>query len=190
MHTQEELIQGCIDRDPDLMEQLYKKYAPKMWIVCLRYARNRMMAEDIMQEGFIRTYSQISQFSGKGSLEGWLRRIFITTAVNFYKKHYRFDKHEDELDKVYYLEDRSYEQIAGKMQTDQLLEMLETLSPGYKVVFNLYAVEGYSHKEIAEMLGCSEGNSKSQLARARAHLQQLLMKITEIENKVIKINQK
>lgn len=188
--TQEELIKGCIESDPHLMEQFYKIFAPKMWVVCLRYTRNSMMAEDVMQEGFIRAYSQLPQFTGKGSLEGWLRRIFISTAINFFKKYYRFDKQEEHPEKLHLLEDRNYEHVIGKMHTDQMLEMLETLSPGYKLVFNLFAIEGYTHKEIGEMLGCSVGTSKSQLARARAQLQQLLEKLMENENSEKKILQK
>ncbi len=173
-----DLIQGCIDRDPQLMEQFYYRFAPEMWVVCLRYTRNMMMAEDVMQEGFIRVFEQIRQFSGKGSLEGWLRRIFITTAINHYRKYHRFDKQEREIDTVFDLADTQVGDVIGSMEADQLLTMLDALPPGYKLVFNLYAIEGYSHKEIAEMLGCSEGNSKSQLARARIYLQRMIAKLS------------
>jgi len=172
-----ELIQGCINRDPHLMEQFYHRFAPSMWVVCLRYTRNNMVAEDVMQEGFIRAFDQITNYTGKGSLEGWLRRIFITSAINHFKKHYRFDKQERELDKVTGLEARTDNDIIGNLHTEELLQMLNRLPEGYRVVFNLYAIEGYNHREIAEMLGFSEGNSKSQLARARAMLQRMLMQL-------------
>jgi RNA polymerase sigma factor (sigma-70 family) len=169
------LIQGCIERDPHWMEQFYYRFAPPMWVVCLRYARNTMLAEDMMQEGFIRAFEQLPNYTGKGSLEGWLRRIFITTAINHFRKHYRFDKHDREIEKVAYLEDSNGSDIIGQLSMGELLEMLNRLPDGYRVVFNLYAIEGYNHREIAGMLGFSEGNSKSQLARARSMLQRMLL---------------
>jgi RNA polymerase sigma factor (sigma-70 family) len=175
------LIQGCIERDPQRMEQFYHRFAPSMWVVCLRYARNTMLAEDMMQEGFIRAFEQLPNYKGKGSLEGWLRRIFITTAINHFRKYYRFDKHDREIEKVAYLEDRSGSDIIGQLSMGELLEMLNRLPDGYRVVFNLYAIEGYNHREIAGMLGFSEGNSKSQLARARSMLQRMLLAQEEAE---------
>ncbi|MFO7723409.1 MAG: sigma-70 family RNA polymerase sigma factor [Bacteroidales bacterium] len=176
------LIQGCIERDPQRMEQFYHRFAPSMWVVCLRYTRNTMLAEDVMQEGFIRAFDQMANYTGKGSLEGWLRRIFITSAINHFKKHYRLDKQDRALEKVAYLEDRSGSDIIGQLSMGELLEMLNRLPDGYRVVFNLYAIEGYNHREIAEMLGFSEGNSKSQLARARAMLQRMLVKLEALES--------
>jgi RNA polymerase sigma factor (sigma-70 family) len=170
-----ELIQGCLNRDPHLMEQFYLRFAPEMWVVCLRYTRNAMMAEDVMQEGFIRTFDLIGQYEGKGVFEGWLRRVFVSTAINHYKKFYRFDKLSLELNHIDTFQIPDSGDAISKMNTDQLLELLDELPTGFKVVFNLYAIEGYNHREIATMLGCSEGTSKSQLARARAYLQKLIL---------------
>lgn len=150
-----------------------------MWVVCLRYTRNRMVAEDVMQEGFIRAFEMIGQYSGAGSLEGWLRKIFVRTAINHFRKYYQNAFIERDIDTVFNVGDDNRETVLEKMSADHLLEILDTLPPGYKMVFNLYAIEGYNHREIAEMLGCSEGNSKSQLARARAHLQKIVNRFSD-----------
>jgi len=174
MPSVDQLIQGCKDRDPHLMELFYKRFAPEMWVVCLRYTRNQMMAEDVMQEGFMRVFRVIDQYSGKGSIEGWLRKTFVHTAVNYYKKYFRHEKTEQELNQELHPTQHPTDCPTGKLMGDQLLALLDHLPHGYRIVFNLYAIEGYSHKEIAEMVGCSEGTSRSQLSRARQHLQRMV----------------
>jgi RNA polymerase sigma-70 factor (ECF subfamily) len=182
MASVDQLIQGCKDRDPHLMELFYKRFAPEMWVVCLRYTRNQMMAEDVMQEGFMRVYKVIDQYSGKGSIEGWMRTTFVRTAVNYYKKYFRHEKTEQELNYESHTADQQHEYPTDKLMGDQLLELLDTLPDGYRIVFNLYAIEGYSHKEIAEMLGCTEGTSRSQYSRARQHLQRKVKELYAIDS--------
>lgn len=182
MPSVDQLIQGCKDRDPHLMELFYKRFAPEMWVVCLRYTRNQMMAEDVMQEGFIRVFALIDQYSGKGSVEGWMRTTFVHTAINYYKKYFRHEKSEQELDHDFQPNHLQTNHPEGQMMGEQLLMLLDTLPVGYRMVFNLFAIEGYSHKEIAEMLGCSEGTSRSQLSRARQHLQRLVGDLYEGES--------
>jgi RNA polymerase sigma factor (sigma-70 family) len=177
MLSQADLIRGCEARDPHLMEQFYRRFAPEMWVVCIRYTRNEMLAEDVMQEGFMKVFESITAFSGSGSLTGWMKRVFINTAINHFRKYYRFGKDETSTDNLHQYADNTSENILSKINADQLLKLLDTLPQGYKMVFNLYAIEGYSHREISEMLGCSEVTSRSQLARARIHLRQLIKKM-------------
>jgi RNA polymerase sigma factor (sigma-70 family) len=191
MPSLEELIQGCIDRDPKLMEQFYHRFAPEMWVVCLRYAKNTMMAEDVMQEGFIRAFEVIGSFGHKGSFQGWLRRVFVTTAINHLKKYYRFDRLEQQVETVFSLGSDQTTDAISNMQGDQLLEMLSELPEGFKTVFNLFVIEGYSHREIAEILDCSEGNSRSQLHRARICLQKVIEQLEGLrENQTLSSEEK
>ncbi len=172
-----ELIKGCTDRDPHLMEQFYHRFAPEMWVICLRYAHNKMMAEDLMQEGFIRAFEAIGSYEGKGAFEGWLKRVFVTTALNHLKKYYRFDKLEDGIEVANNLVNTNAADVLNNIHSDHLLELLKKLPPGFRTVFNLYAIEGYSHKEISKLLGCTESNSRSQLNRARTALQRLVVEM-------------
>lgn len=178
MPSQADLIRGCIERDPHLMEQFYKHFAPEMWVVCLRYTRNVMTAEDVMQEGFIRVFETIDSYSGAGAFPGWLRRVFVSTAINHFKKYYRFEKQETDFSYEPVVKYADNADVLSKMSVDEMMNLLKTLPDGYRMVFNLYAIEGYSHKEIGELLGCSEATSRSQLLRARL---QLMEKITSME---------
>lgn len=150
-------------------ELLYRHYAPKMYGICLRFAGNPMDADDILQEGFIKIFTKIKDFRNEGSFEGWIRRTFINTAINFYRRNARNHKN-DNLDGIE-LHDDSCENILDKISRDELLNLLQELPLGYRTVFNLNVLEGYTHKEIGEMLGISDNTSKSQLTRARAILQ-------------------
>ncbi len=176
-HSLHELIRGCIDRDLQLMEQFYHRFAPEMWVVCLRYAKSAMMAEDVMQEGFIRAFDTMAGYSGTGSFHGWLRRVFVTTALNHLKRYHRYEKVEHQVDQVYHLDNRDRVDAVSRMQADQLMELISLLPDGARAVFNLYVIEGYSHREISELLGFSEANSRSQLYRARLLMQQALEQI-------------
>lgn len=148
-----------------------------MFALCLRYCRNREEAEDVLQEGFVTVFKSIHSFRRDGSLEGWIRRVIVNTAL----MHLRTKKREpdfrdiDDLSSNYHPE--SYSNTADEINAKELKKMLNTLPEGYRVVFNLFAIEGYSHKEIGEMLGISEGTSKSQLSKARGFLQEMLRKI-------------
>lgn len=169
--SQQELIEGCIRGNRQCTAALYSYFSPKMFGVCLRYANDYHSAEDILQEGFIKVFHNLDRFRGEGSFEGWLKRIFINTAIEYYRKATNHNGHAD-LDAIsgQQIPERALENLA----TQDLLKLIQRLSPGYRAVFNLYVIEGYSHKEIAKTLGISEGTSKSQLARARVLLQKMV----------------
>lgn len=167
-YDEAELINGCKKQEKRFQEALYNLFAPKMFAVCLRYADNRHYAEDILQEGFIKVFINITKFRGDGSFEGWIRRIMVNTAIEFIRKTSVYTQ-EVEIEKVVHFRD-DYD-VVNKLCADDLMKIIQSLPGGYRTVFNLYAIEGYAHKEISEMLGISEGTSKSQLARARYLLQ-------------------
>ena len=166
------MINGCIAGDRDAQKTLYHHYSPKMFSVCLRYAKDYHSAEDALQEGFIKVYKYISKFRREGSFEGWLRRIFINTSIEQLRKAVSMYPIVDSEDKpIDIIDDNLFDQLNHQ----DLLNMVQSLSPGYRTVFNLYVIEGYSHNEIAKMLNINEGTSKSQLARARMLLQKKVL---------------
>lgn len=168
MISDADLIKGCIEGDRRMQKQLYDQFSSKMYAVCLRYMGNADDAQDILQEGFIKIFKNLERFRGDGSFEGWVRRIFVNTAIeHIRKKKLNFSLTEKE-DTIEYKSVSAIDNINEK----DLLKIVRDLSPGYRSVFNLYVVEGYSHKEIGELLGINEGTSKSQLARARMILQE------------------
>ena len=147
---------------------LYRQYSAKMWAICLRYAHDHDEAKDILQDGFMKIFEKISQYEGRGYFEGWMRKIIVNTALAIYRKKHFLNIESNLIPEK---SDEISGQIESKLSADELLEIINELSPQYKIVFNLYAIEGYSHKEISEMLGISEGTSKSNLSRARYILQ-------------------
>jgi RNA polymerase sigma-70 factor (ECF subfamily) len=166
------LIEGCIKGKRKAFNLLYRKYAATMLGICIRYCRNRDEAEDILQDGFIKVFENIGRFRQEGSLEGWIKRIMVRTAIDHLNQGLK-------LAFVQELSAREESQIPDESQTedlynddpgisaDELLKMIQSLPPGYRMVFNLYALEGYSHNDIAEMLGISVSTSKTQLFKAR-----------------------
>jgi len=172
--TEEALIYGCLHNDPSAQRELYNRYSPKMLSVCYRYAQNREDAEDMLQEGFIKVFTQINTFQNKGAFEGWIRRIIVHTCINFLKKYKKFSESVD-LDHAGYIQVKE-ETIPSLMQAKQVVECIRLLPVGYKTVLNLYAIEGYSHKEIADMLEIEESTSRSQYTRAKAMLEAILIK--------------
>lgn len=170
--SEAELRQGCIDGRRDHQELLYRYYSPKMFGICLRYASDYHQAEDILQEGFIKVFNNMDRFRGDGSFEGWVKRIFINTAIEHYRKSVNHSGHA-ELESNTVIRHIS-EKASDNLATQDLMKLVQKLSPGYRTIFNLYVIEGYSHREISEMMGISEGTSKSQLARARAILKKLV----------------
>ncbi len=173
--TDEELRALCIKGDGNAQNELYRRYAPKLWGVCLRYAKNRMSAEDILQEGFIRIFTYLDKFENKGSFEGWMRRTMVNTAINYYKK---FLSTSREAEYHEYMSGKTLDADAlSSMSHQELLKLVQQMPNGYRTVFNLYIIEGYSHKDIAEKLSISENTSKSQLSRARGFLQAKIRKI-------------
>jgi RNA polymerase sigma factor (sigma-70 family) len=180
-YDEAELITGCIRQEKRFQESLYKLYAAKMFTVCLRYANNSHYAEDILQEGFIKVFINISKFRGEGSFEGWIRRIMVNTAVEFIRKTTSYLK-EIEIEKVVNYSDDF--DVVNKLCADDLMKIIQSLPGGYRTIFNLYVIEGYAHKEISDMLGINEGTSKSQLARARYLLQHKIKEVQKVSYEV------
>jgi RNA polymerase sigma factor (sigma-70 family) len=172
--TVDDLLPGLKRNDRRSQEQLYKLLASKMLGVCVRYAKDSFEAEDMLQMGFVKVFKKITEFRGDGSFEGWIRRIMVNTAIEIYRKNQRMLNVVD-IEEVNDAPQTTFD-ING-LEAKDLLKLIQQLSAGYKLVFNLYAIEGYSHKEIGEQLGITEGASKSQLSRARAILKEKLMKL-------------
>jgi RNA polymerase sigma factor (sigma-70 family) len=175
--TERELIQGCIREDRQCQQELFVRYAGKMLAVCLRYTRHEMEAEDILQDAFIKVFDNIAKFEFKGSLEGWIRKIAINTALKNYSKK-GFKQEQIGMENP---PDMAQEpDIYAHLQEEELLRLVSRLPDGYRLVFNLYAIEGYGHKEIAEMLGIQESTSRSQLVKARKMLQLMVVDLQKI----------
>ncbi len=181
MVTEHDIIKGCIAGKREFQKKLYETFSGKMLFVCFRYCKNREEAEDVLQEGFIKVFKHINTFKFEGSFEGWVRRIMVNTAI----EHIRKNKHTHAFDDVENMVEspESELDITGKLNEKELLKMVHMLPDGYRAVFNLYAIEGYSHKEIADLLGIAEGTSKSQLSKAKVFLKTLLHKYLDIEVK-------
>jgi RNA polymerase sigma-70 factor (ECF subfamily) len=172
--TEEIMLQGCLDNLSIAQEALYNRFSPRMLGVCYRYARNREDAEDMLQEGFMKVYSQIHQYKGSGALEGWIRKIIVHTCINVLKKNKKFS---DSVDLIHASSIQiSDNNIPSMMQAKQVVECIRLLPIGYRTVLNLYAIEGFSHKEIAVILEIEESTSRSQYTRARALLEEILIK--------------
>lgn len=170
--SDEEMLEGCKANQEIAQKYLFDRYSRVMTGVCMRYADRYEEAQDIVQDGFIKVFKKIETFSGSGSLEGWIRRIMVNTALDYLRKikHERFNLSIDDIE--YSLKEKQI--IESSMQAEDLLNIVRTLPLGYRTVFNMYAVEGYSHREIAEKLEISENTSKSQYSRARSLLQKKL----------------
>ena len=174
-----DLINGCIEGNRRMQEELYRRFSPRMYAVCLRYAGNSEEAEDILQEGFIKIFKKLESFRGEGSFEGWIRRIFVNTAIeHFRRKRYLQPVTEKEENTI----EGKYLSVLDDLAEKDILELVRQLSPGYRTVFNMYVVEGYTHKEIGDILGISEGTSKSQLSRAKVILQEMVKNYLEQQN--------
>ena len=166
-----DLIRGCMESDRRMQEELYRRFSPRMYAVCLRYAGNAEEAEDILQEGFIKVFKKLDSFRNEGSFEGWIRRIFVNTAIeHFRRKKYLLPVTEKEENTI----EGKYTSVLDDLGAKDIMALVQELSPGYRTVFNMYVVEGYTHKEIADQLGISEGTSKSQLSRAKVILQDMV----------------
>lgn len=179
--SESDLISGCIRGDRQMQEELYNRFSGKMYAVCLRYAGNPDDAQDLLQEGFIKVFRNLHKFRAEGSFEGWIRRVFVNSSIeHFRKKSVELAKVSDKEENT--IEDTDVSALDQLAEKD-IIELIRQLSPGYRTVFNLYVVEGYSHKEIGEKLGISEGTSKSQLARARSILQKKVAQYLSETNK-------
>lgn len=173
--TVADLVEQCKAGQRKAQELLYKLLAAKMLGVCLRYATDRMEAEDMLQNGFVKVFQKIADYRADGPFEGWVRRIMVNSAIGYYRRHHK-------MIQVVAIDEAVHQPMvnaaaASSLEAKDLLLLIKGLSPGYRIVFNLYAVDGYSHKEIAAMTGISEGASKSQLSRARAILKEQILKM-------------
>ena len=157
----------------DKFSELYKQHSSYLYAVCLRYTKNKEDAEDVLQEGFIKIYHALDRFKGDSNIKTWMQSIMVNTAISHYRQKRRliFQNIEEGNSEVLKIVD---DKIINQLSTDELLEVINDLPEGYKMVFNLYSIEGYKHKEIAEMLEITEGTSKSQLAKARIKIQRLV----------------
>jgi RNA polymerase sigma-70 factor (ECF subfamily) len=172
--TEEAILQGCLQNNAQSQRELYTRYSPKMLAVCYRFAHNREDAEDMLQEGFIKVFSQIHTFRNQGAFEGWIRKIVVHTCINHLKKNKRFN---ESVDIIYASSIQVREEsVPSIVQTKQIVECIRILPMGYRTVLNLYAIEGYSHKEISEMLDIEESTSRSQYTRAKQMLEDILVK--------------
>ena len=172
--TEEAILQGCIKNNPTAQKALYERFSAKMLSVCYRYGHNREDAEDMLQEGFIKVFAQIHTFQNRGSFEGWVRRIMIHTCINNLKKNKRFNESVDLIHATSI--QVKEESIPSIIQAKQVIECIRLLPIGYRTVLNLYAIEGFSHREIGEMLDIEESTSRSQYTRAKAMLEDILIK--------------
>lgn len=172
--TEQAILIGCLNNHPSSQKELYTRYSPKMLAVCFRFAHNKEDAEDMLQEGFIKVFSQIHTFRNQGAFEGWVRRIVVHTCINNLKKNKRFNESVDLIhaNSIQVKE----ESIPSIVQAKQIVECIRLLPMGYRTVLNLYAIEGYAHKEIAEMLDIEESTSRSQYTRAKQMLEEILVK--------------
>jgi RNA polymerase sigma factor (sigma-70 family) len=170
--SEQKLIAGCRDKNRTAQQQLYNSYSGKMYALCSRYVKSSMEAEDVLVTAFTKVFEKIDQFKSEGSFEGWIRRIVVNESLTWLRKN-KTMYIETDLGKV----DREpdYQLISDHLEAEDLMKIIQQLPTGYQLVFNLYAIDGYSHKEIAEQLGISENTSKSQLSRARVYLQKLLL---------------
>lgn len=172
-----ELIEKCLRNDRQAQHALYQTYSGKMYALCCRYVKDRMEAEDVMVTAFTKIFERINQFKGEGSFEGWIRRVMVNESLSYLRKNKNMYL-ETDIEEAH--REPDYHQLENQLEADDLLKLIEELPSGYRMVFNLYAIDGYSHQEIADQLGISENTSKSQLSRARALLQK---RLSEIEKK-------
>ena len=176
-----DIVKRCVKGDRKAQQELYKTFYGKMMGVCYRYSNNSEDAKDILQDGFVKVYGNLKKYNFTGSLEGWIRRIIVNTAIDHYRKYKNVHFVDDE--EGYILENsktESADSIYSQFGEEVIMEAIQALSPAYQTVFNLNVIDGFQHKEIAEKLGISEGTSKSNLAKAKKNLRQFIIEKDEI----------
>ena len=178
-HEEKELIELAVENNRHAQQKIYSKFSPKMLSVCRQYIKDIHQAEDIMITSFMKVFTNLKNFKQEGSFEGWIRRIMINECLSFIRVQKKVAFIEDEN----YLE-KSYNNIESQFSVDDIQLLIDNLPDGYKIVFNLYAIEGYKHQEIAELLGINEGTSKSQLSHARKMLQDNINKLKNYSNEI------
>ena len=187
MVKEESILKGCKEGKRSAQKQLYDQYVSVMFAICLRYAKSQDEAEDLLQEGFLKVFQSINSFRQQGSLEGWIKRIMVNHALNHYKKTRKslFFEDVDEINELEILDRDEENELTEPIQPEKLLEFIQSLPEGYKMVFNLYVFENYGHKEIAATLNISENTSKTQLMKARRHLQKKVHDFLPKQDKVL-----
>jgi len=183
--TEKELVRRCKKKNAKAQKLLYQLYHGSLLGICMRYAKSKAEAEDVLQMAMMKIYTSINSFSGKGSFEGWLKRITVNTAVDNFRKNSKHYYHDDVED----LEEQADGDVEfhDTLEVKDILKTIQQLPDGYRVVFNLYALEGYSHKEIAEKLGITESTSKTQLLKARKKLKNMLTNLNRMPERSITI---
>jgi len=174
---QNEIIALALENNRQAQQRIYSQYAPKMLSVCRQYVKDIHHAEDLMITSFMKVFTSLKNFENKGSFEGWIRRIMINECISFIRVQKKVSFLEDE----YYRED-TFNNIESGFSVADIQSLIDGLPEGYKMIFNLYAIEGFKHREIADMLGINEGTSKSQLSHARRILQEQINKLKNYEN--------
>ncbi|OYQ43163.1 RNA polymerase subunit sigma-70 [Flavobacterium cyanobacteriorum] len=178
LHQEEKyIIKQAVDNNRHAQQKIYGRYAPRMLSVCRQYIKDLHQAEDVMITAFMKVFTNLGSFEHKGSFEGWIRRIMINECISYIRVSKKVSFLEDE----FYVED-TFNNIESHFSVEDIQSLIDTLPDGYKMVFNLYAIEGFKHQEIAKMLGISEGTSKSQLSHARKMLQEQIMKLKNYSN--------
>lgn len=173
MMTDEELIAKCLKGDQRAQQALFEKFAGKMMSVCMRYAGDREKAQDLLQDGFVKVFVHLDKFKNEGSFEGWIRRTMVNTALDELRKRNRLQVDAD-ISEAEYLAGAA-ETLTSKMRVEEMMNIIQEMPTGYRTVFNMYAIEGYSHQEIADELGVSESTSKTQYRKARSYLMNIIV---------------
>jgi RNA polymerase sigma-70 factor (ECF subfamily) len=182
MTVESKIVEGCIAGKRKSQNQLYKRYASTMLVVCLRYSSNVAEAEDILHDGFIKVFKNINSYRQDGSFEGWIRRIMVNTAITHFNKRKKAKFLEEDISKYEWqmVEEEQTSESYKSVEPKVVMDIIQQLPEGYRIVLNLYAFEGYTHKEIAEILNVSESTSKTQLFKARKKIRQRLIEINAV----------
>jgi len=182
--SDQELLAGCLKKNADAQRALFAKYGERMMGLCLRYAGSREEAQDYLQEGFIKVFDKLSQYNGSGSLGGWISTVMVNTALIQLRKKKR-EGYSEDIDEMYDLSTNDHD-VLDKMSADELMQIVTAMPTGYRTVFNLFAIEGFSHKEIAASLEISVSTSKTQFHKAKAFLKKQLEKLNSLSSQEVK----
>jgi RNA polymerase sigma factor (sigma-70 family) len=172
--SDEQLVKKCLEKDPLAQKQLFDSFSRKMMGVCLRYTKDAEEAQDVLQIGFVKVFEKLHLFNNEGSLEGWIRKVLVNCALDQIRKNKKFDDNVD-LSKVDFQMASENENVLEHLSANDLLKIIQEMPTGFRTVFNLYAIEGYTHQEIADQLNISINTSKSQYSRARVYLQKIIL---------------
>ena len=178
--SEEQLVKACLEQNPSAQKHLFEFYSKRMMGVCLRYANDYDEAQDVLQMGFIKVFEKLNTFNNEGSLEGWIRRVMVNTALDNIRRNKK-NNENIAIEKVDFFIENNEANALDELKAEDLMKIIQQMPTGFRTVFNMYAIEGYSHKEIAEELGININTSKSQYSRARVCLQNLLKKETIIK---------